>query len=102
MAARRRRGMPPAPTPGQWPSSLRWRPRLRVGAVLFGVLLGLGTALLSQQYGYRVMTRGLLVQAVVSGVLTGLVVPSLRWAFAVRRYNVTLDKARAGALARPS
>ena len=94
MAAKRRRGLPPAPTPGQWPARLTWRPRLRLRALLFGALLGLGTAVLLQQYGYRVMTRDLLVQAVVSGLLAGLVLPSLRWAFAVRRYNQTLDRAR--------
>jgi hypothetical protein len=102
MAARRRRGLPPAPTPGQWPSRLHWRPRIRVWALVFGALLGVGTAVLLQQYGYRVMTRDLLVQALISGLLTGLVVPSLRWAFAVRRYNHTLDKARARALAMPA
>ena len=90
--------MPPAPTPGQWPARLHWRPRIRVLALLFGALLGLGTAILLQQYGYRVMTRDLLGQAVVSGLLAGLVVPSLRWALTVRRYNRTLDKARDRAL----
>jgi hypothetical protein len=94
--------MPPAPTPGQWPARLHWRPRLRLLALIFGILLGLGTAILLQQYGYRVMTRDLLVQAGISGVLTGLVVPSLRWAFAVRKYNHTLDRARDRALAAPA
>ena len=99
MAAKRRRGLPPAPTPGQWPARLHWRPRLRLTALLVGALLGLGTAVLLQQYGYRVMTRDLLVQAVVSGLLAGLVLPSLRWALAVRRYNRTLDRARERKLA---
>ena len=94
MAAGRRRGMPPAPVPGQWPARLHWRPRLRPLGVIFGALLGLGTAILLQQYGYRVMTRDLLVQGLISGVLTGILVPSIRWAFTVRRYNRTLDRAR--------
>jgi hypothetical protein len=102
MAARRRRGMPPAPTPGQWPTRLHWRPRLRPFAVICGALLGVGTAILLQQYGYRVMTRDLLVQALISGVVTGILLPSLRWAFTVRRYNRTLDKARDRALAAPA
>jgi hypothetical protein len=63
--------------------------------LLSGALLGLGTAVLLQQYGYRVMTRGFLVQAVLSGVLTGLVLPSLRYALAVRRFNRALDGAAA-------
>ena len=99
MAAPRRRGMPPAPTPGRWPARLHWRPRVRPLGVLFGALLGLGTTILLQQYGYRVMTRDLLVQGLVSGALTGILVPSLRWAVTVRRYNRTLDRARDRALA---
>ena len=94
--------MPPAPTPGRWPARLHWRPQLRPWAIVSGALLGLGTAVLLQQYGYRVMTRDLLVQALISGALSGLVLPSLRWAFAVRRYNRTLDRARDRALAAPA
>jgi hypothetical protein len=71
-------------------------------ALLSGALLGLGTAVLLQQYGYRVLTRDLLVQAALSGLLAGLVIPSIRWALAVRRYNRTLDRARDRALARPA
>ncbi|MDQ1402287.1 MAG: hypothetical protein QOG03_603 [Actinomycetota bacterium] len=58
-----------------------------------GVLLGLGSAILLQQYGVRVLTRAALIQSVVTALVVAVVVPSLARAVGVRRYNNALRKA---------
>ena len=75
------------------PQPLRWRPVFSIGSLVWGLLLGLGSAVLLQQYGVRVLTRGALVQAVLAALVLAVVVPSAGRAVGVRRYNRRLHKA---------
>lgn len=75
------------------PRPLKWRPVFSFWSMAFGLLLGLGSAVLLQQYGVRVLTRGALIQSVVSAVVVAIVLPSIARAFAVRRYNRVLRRA---------
>lgn len=71
----------------------RWRPVLSIGSLLSGLLLGLGSAVLLQQYGVRVLTRGALIQTVVVALVIAIVIPSLGRLVGVRRYNKALQRA---------
>jgi ABC-type sugar transport system permease subunit len=66
---------------------------LSVGSLACGLVLGLGSAILLQQYGVRVLTRAALIQAVVTGLVVAIVLPSLGRLVGVRRYNNVLRKA---------
>ena len=75
------------------PQPLHWRPVFSVGSLLWGLFLGLGSAVLLQQYGLRVLTRGALLQSVAAAVVLAVVLPSIGRAVGVRRYNSKLRKA---------
>lgn len=75
------------------PRPLKWRPVFSFWSMLWGLFLGLGSAVLMQQYGLRVLTRGNLIECVVAAVVVALVAPSLARVVAVRRYNRVLHKA---------
>lgn len=77
----------------QRPQLQRWRPVFSVGALFCGVLLGVGSAVLLQQYGLRVLTRAALIQTVVTALVLAIVIPSIGRAVGVRRYNRALRKA---------
>jgi hypothetical protein len=68
-------------------SRLAWRPQLRPWAIICGLAGGVGTAIVLQQYSVSAMTSSLLLKGVIGGLLGGLLVPSLTWAFTVRRVN---------------
>jgi ABC-type sugar transport system permease subunit len=71
----------------------RWRPVFSVGSLVSGLVLGLGSSILLQQYSVRVLTRGNLIQTVVASVVVAIVLPSLGQAVGVRRVNARLRKA---------
>ena len=76
---------------------LSWRPQVRPWAIVCGLAAGLGTAIVLQQYSVSAMTTALLVKGLIGGLLGGLVLPSLTWAFTVRRVNRRLAAAPAAA-----
>ncbi len=78
---------------------LGWRPQLRPWAILCGVAGGVGTAIILQQYSVSAMTSSLLLKGVIGGLLGGLVLPSITWAFTVRRVNRRLHDLPAPAAA---
>ncbi|HZQ27455.1 MAG TPA: hypothetical protein VFA94_07135 [Acidimicrobiales bacterium] len=69
---------------------------LSIWSLVSGLGLGLGSAILLQQYGVRVLTRAALVQMVVVAVVLAVVLPSAARAVGVRRYNKVLRKAGLG------
>ena len=71
----------------------RWRPVLSIGGLLSGLGLGLGSAVLLQQFSVQVLTRDALVRGVVGSVVAAVVLPSIGRAIGVRRYNRVLRKA---------
>ena len=101
MSRRRRRRLANL-GPDGWPPALRWRPRVRVFGIISGMLGGLGTVVLIQQYGLAPLGRALTLQGLAGGALSGIIVPSLVYAVVVRRYNRKLAAARAGGPRRPS
>jgi hypothetical protein len=64
-------------------------------SLLSGLVLGLGSAILLQQYGVRVLTRAALIQTVAVALVIAIVLPSLGRLVGVRRYNNALRKAGA-------
>lgn len=73
----------------------KWRPVLSIGALLSGLLAGLGSAVLLQQFSVQVLTRDALVRTVVVALVVSIVLPSIARAIGVRRYNRVLRE-RAG------
>lgn len=73
----------------------KWRPVFSVLSLLSGLVLGLGSAILLQQYGVRVLTRAALIQTVAVALVIAIVLPSLGRLVGVRRYNNALRKAGA-------
>jgi len=88
-AVARAKQYPPKRNPGR---PLRWTPRVSVGGILSGLALGIGGAMILQQFGLTVFDIGRLVQALVAGLLVGIIVPSLLWAVTVARYNARLRR----------
>jgi hypothetical protein len=74
----------------------RWRPALSIGSLLSGLLLGVGSAVLLQQYSVQVLTRGALVRSIVASLAVAIVIPSIARAIGVRRYNRVLASSGAG------
>src|SRR5262249_6214295 len=74
--------------------TLRWRPQVRVGGIVSGLLFGLGVSVLAQQYGASVFDTASLLRGAVGGVVSGIVIPSIAAAFAVAHYNRKLSRAR--------
>ena len=69
---------------------LRWAPQFRPWAVVSGLIAGLGTVMVLQQWSIQAMTSALMVRGVLGGLLGGVLVPSITWWFAVRRVNTRL------------
>ncbi|QOD94091.1 MULTISPECIES: hypothetical protein [Microcella] len=88
-AVARAKQYPPKRDPGL---PLRWTPRVSVGGILSGLALGIGGAMILQQFGLAVFDVGRLIQALVAGLLVGIIVPSLLWAVTVARYNARLRR----------
>jgi hypothetical protein len=65
----------------------RWRPRLSVLGILGGLLGSLGSVVLMELNGNVFPTRRWTVEALVGGLLVGLIVPSLGNAIAAWRIN---------------
>ncbi|MBT8192780.1 MAG: hypothetical protein KJP22_05205, partial [Acidimicrobiia bacterium] len=76
------------------PQPLKWRPRVRIFGILTGMIGGLGTVVLIQQYGIAPLGRALTLQGIIGGALSGIIFPSLIYAFVVRRYNRKLGAVR--------
>jgi hypothetical protein len=72
---------------------IRWKPKFSLVAMVSGMLLGLSILVLLHQNGTLDPTRMAAVYALVGGLLFGILVPSLRRFFAVRKANA---KIRAG------
>ncbi len=68
-------------------TSLRWRPRLRVGGLVAGSVAGLAAVVLVQQYGLAPLTRAVALQGASAGVLSGVLIPSGIYAGVVRVHN---------------
>src|SRR4029077_1574888 len=75
----------------------RWRPRLSVLGVLGGLLGSVGAVALMELNGNVYPTRRWTIEAVVGGLLVGLIIPSLGNAVAAWRIN----RRRAGGVAAP-
>lgn len=78
---------------------MKWRPQVDLLSVISGVLGGLGGVVLLQQYSLAVLTGSLLMRGVISGLLAGLILPSIVWVFVVRIYNRKLGKPGSGGTA---
>ena len=66
---------------------------LSIGALLSGLLLGVGSSVLLQQFSVQVLTRAALIRTVVVALVVAIVLPSIARAFGVRRYNRALRRA---------
>jgi nucleoid-associated protein YgaU len=90
--------------PGQPPQPLKWRPRFRILGMLSGLIGGLGTVILVQQYGIAPLSRALTVQGLAGGVMSGIVMPSAVFAVVVPVHNRRLARsmARTAALRAPT
>ena len=97
MSKRRRRRQLANRGPDGLPQPLKWRPRVRIFGLISGALGGLGTVVLIQQYGIAPLGRALTLQGLIGGALSGVIIPSVIFAFVVRKYNRRL----AGAMRRP-
>ncbi len=94
MSKRRRRKQLSQLAPDGLPLPLRWRPRVRIFGLISGAIGGLGAVVLVQQYGIAPLGRALTLQGLIGGAIAGIVVPSVVFAFVVRRYNRKLAEAR--------
>jgi hypothetical protein len=68
----------------------RWHPVIKVSSLFYGLAAGLGTAVLLQQYGVYVMTRGFLIRQVLLAVAVAVALPSAAYAVSCHRYNAAL------------
>ncbi len=78
--------------PGQVPELLKWRPRFRVFGMLSGLLGGIGTVVLVQQYGVAPLSRALTIQGLLGGLVSGIAMPSLVFALVVFIHNRRLGR----------
>ncbi|MEX2486757.1 MAG: hypothetical protein WD377_03970 [Nitriliruptoraceae bacterium] len=85
----RRRSAEQPPNP---PQLLHWRPRVRLYGLVASVLATVGGALLLQQYQVSLFDRATLIRALVIGVASGVLVPSVFWWFTVAAHNRRLAK----------
>jgi hypothetical protein len=69
------------------PRRVRWRPRLSVLGILGGILGSAGAVVFMELNGNVYPTRRWTIEAVVGGLLVGLIVPSLGSVIAVWRIN---------------
>jgi len=94
VSKRRRRKHHSQLGPDGLPLPLKWRPRVRIFGLISGAIGGLGAVVLIQQYGIAPLGRALTLQGLIGGAIFGVVVPSLVFAFVVRKYNRKLAEAR--------
>jgi hypothetical protein len=85
-------GAPSAPS-GVRLRRVPWRPRIRLGPLLGGLLAGAGIVVLLQQYAVTPLTRSLAIEGLVIGLVVGLVLPSLVQVWSVMHINGTIAKA---------
>jgi predicted membrane-bound spermidine synthase len=78
---------------------IRWKPKFSLVSMVSGMLLGLSILVLLHQNGTLYPTRMSVVYAAVAGLLVGILVPSLRRLFAVRKANASI-RARVAAARR--
>lgn len=78
------------------PQPKRWHPVISFWSLASGLSLGLGMAVLLQQYSVQVLTLGALVRTVVVAFVVAVALPSAAYAVGVRRYNAALRKAGLG------
>jgi hypothetical protein len=71
----------------------RWLPRVTVAGVLGGLLAGLGSAVLLQQFAVAPLTRELLIECLIGGVIIGIALPSLGKLWSVLRVNAGVRRA---------
>lgn len=72
---------------------IAWRPSLGIKSLLFGLLTGVGLAVLSQQLGWIPFATTTLILWLVAGVLLGAVLASVGYAIGVARVNRALERA---------
>lgn len=77
-----------------FPSPLRWRPVIKISALLLGVILTVGAAVLVQQLGETVLTLEGLLVAVLLGLFIGIAAPSIGRLVGVLWGNALIRKAR--------
>lgn len=66
---------------------LRWRPKVRLYGLTSGLMWAFGGALLLQQYQVTLFDTPQLLRALVVGIATGVLIPSVVWWFVVRKHN---------------
>lgn len=70
------------------PPRVRWKPRISFLGLISGVLFGLGSLVLAQQYAFVFPTRTIAIVWIITAVLmSGAVLPSLFRIVAVKRIN---------------
>ena len=67
-----------------------WRPRLSLVGLAGGLLLGVGVAVLLQQFAVAPMTRGLAIQGLAGGIVIGFLLPNLMHTLGVLRVNSSI------------
>jgi hypothetical protein len=86
-------GAPAAAEPATRLPRAGWRPRISVVGIIGGLLAGVGTVVLLQQYAVVYPTRAVAIEGLAGGLALGLVIPSLLRVFAVWRLNRTIARA---------
>jgi hypothetical protein len=71
----------------------RWLPRITIAGVLGGLLGGLGSAVLLQQFAVAPLTRGMLIECLIGGVIIGIALPSIGRLWSVMQVNAAMSKA---------
>lgn len=72
---------------------IAWRPSLGIKSLLFGLLTGVGLAVLSQQLGWIPFETTTLILWLVAGIFLGAVLASAGYAIGVARVNRALERA---------
>jgi hypothetical protein len=71
----------------------RWLPRITAAGVLGGLLGGLGIVVLLQQFAVMPLTRALLIEGLVAGLIVGIALPSLVKLWSVMHVNAAIARA---------
>lgn len=72
---------------------IAWRPTLNLKSLLFGLIIGLGLAVLTQQLGWLPFETRTLILLLIVGVLLGGGLASIGYAVGVARVDRALDRA---------
>ena len=81
------------PVGGRRSRRVRWLPRITAVGVLGGLLGGLGIVVLLQQFAVIPLTRALLIEGLVAGLIVGIALPSLGKLWSVARVNAAIARA---------